>query len=154
VSLKLPQSAVRHSSDNRLDNVDYNALKHLLKVNTTRDQGQAVAIPGHVDAALHKFEEKFFNELYNQHDRVELFVPSKADEISRRLRKSSQLSKFIVAMANLDTRIPGEGYYSTTTAMCEQHRQAGFAEKAREVREIRQANHNVGGLLCNLVERC
>ncbi|TVY35065.1 Uncharacterized protein LOCC1_G007193 [Lachnellula occidentalis] len=69
----------------RAYNVDYNALKHLLKVNTTKNQGQAVAIPGHVDSALYMFEKKFFEELYNQHDRVELFVSSKADEISRRL---------------------------------------------------------------------
>ncbi|TVY22307.1 Uncharacterized protein LHYA1_G008723 [Lachnellula hyalina] len=69
----------------RAYNVDYNALKHLLKVNTSKNQGQAVAIPGHVDSALRRFEEKFFEELVNQHDRVELFVSSKADEISRRL---------------------------------------------------------------------
>ena len=42
-------------------------------------------IPGHVDTALAKFENLFFNELSNQHDRVDLFVSSKADEIGRRL---------------------------------------------------------------------
>lgn len=68
------------------DNVDYNELKNLIKVNTTRDQGQAIAIPGQEDTSLAKFEEQFFNELQNQHDRVDLFVKSKADEISRRLR--------------------------------------------------------------------
>lgn len=66
-------------------NVDYNELKNLIKVNTTKDQGQAIAIPGHVDTALAKFENSFFNELSNQHDRVDLFVSSKADEVGRRL---------------------------------------------------------------------
>jgi hypothetical protein len=59
----------------------------LIKVNTTKDQGTAIAIPGQVDPALARFEEQFFNELANQHDRVDLFVKSKADEIDRRLRK-------------------------------------------------------------------
>jgi hypothetical protein len=69
------------------DNVDYNELKYLIKVNTTRDQAQAIAIPGHVDSTLQKFENLFFAELWNQHDRVDLFVKSKADEYGRRLRQ-------------------------------------------------------------------
>jgi site-specific recombinase XerD len=71
-----------------LDNVDYNELKHLIKVNTTRGQGRAVPIPGHADGALQKFENLFYAELWSQHDRVDLFVKSKADEISRRLCES------------------------------------------------------------------
>lgn len=67
-------------------NVDYNELKNLIKVNTTKDQGQGIAIPGQADPSLTKFAEQFFNELYNQHDRVDLFVKSKADEIKRRLQ--------------------------------------------------------------------
>ncbi|KAG0646019.1 hypothetical protein D0Z07_7749 [Hyphodiscus hymeniophilus] len=66
-------------------NVDYNELKNLIKVHTTKDQGQAIAIPGHADLALAKFEYSFFNELSNQHDRVDLFVSSKAAEVGRRL---------------------------------------------------------------------
>jgi hypothetical protein len=69
------------------DNVDYNELKHLIKVNTTRDQGQAITIPGHTNHALQKFENLFYGELWSQHDRVDLFVKSKADELGRRLRK-------------------------------------------------------------------
>lgn len=71
-----------------IDNVDYNELKNLIKVNTTKDQAQAIAIPGQTDPVLQKFEAEFFNELANQHDRVDLFVKSKADEIGRRLRMS------------------------------------------------------------------
>jgi hypothetical protein len=61
-------------------------LKNLIKVHTAKDQAQAIAIPGHADTSLARFEESFFNELSNQHDRVDLFVRSKADEITRRLR--------------------------------------------------------------------
>ncbi|KAJ6436553.1 hypothetical protein O9K51_10920 [Purpureocillium lavendulum] len=66
-------------------NLDYNSLKHEIKVHTTRDQASAMAIPGHQDTSLRKFEDGLFDELCNQHDRVDLFVTSKADEISRRL---------------------------------------------------------------------
>ncbi|KAJ6436548.1 hypothetical protein O9K51_10914 [Purpureocillium lavendulum] len=68
-----------------LHNLDYNSLKHEIKVHTTRDQASAMAIPGHQDTSLRKFEDGLFDELCNQHDRVDLFVTSKADEISRRL---------------------------------------------------------------------
>ena len=70
-----------------LDNIDYNSLKHHIKVHTTRDQATAIAIPGRPNTALHKFEDDFYAELCHQHGRVELFVSSKADEIARRLRK-------------------------------------------------------------------
>ncbi len=47
-----------------------------------------MAIPGHQDTALRKFEDGLFDELGMQHDRVDMFVTSKADEISRRLGTS------------------------------------------------------------------
>lgn len=68
-----------------VDNIDYNALKHEIKVHTTRDQATAIAIPGHQDPALQRFEDRLYLELCSQHDRVDLFVLSKADEITRRL---------------------------------------------------------------------
>lgn len=72
-----------------LHNVDYNSLKHQIKVHTTKDQANAataIAIPGQQDHALRRFEDAFYLELCSQHNRVGLFVTSKADEISRRLR--------------------------------------------------------------------
>ncbi|KAL8841902.1 MAG: hypothetical protein Q9170_000775 [Blastenia crenularia] len=68
-------------------NVDYNDLKRLIKVRTTRGQGEAVTIPGHANEArsLQAFENDFFAELVDQHQRVDLFVRSKAGEINRRL---------------------------------------------------------------------
>lgn len=69
------------------DNVDYNRLKNVIKVNTTRDQARALAIPGQADTALEKFEDLFFEDLCIEHDRPDLFVKSKVDEINCRLRK-------------------------------------------------------------------
>ncbi|KAL9602269.1 MAG: hypothetical protein Q9219_001994 [cf. Caloplaca sp. 3 TL-2023] len=68
-------------------NVDYNDLKRLIKVRTTRGQGEALTIPGHENEArsLRAFEDEFFAELADQHERVNLFVQSKAGEINRRL---------------------------------------------------------------------
>lgn len=63
----------------------------MIKIHTTKDQAQAIAIPGQEGTALAKFEDLFFKELYSQHDRVDLFVKSKADEIGRRLRTSMLL---------------------------------------------------------------
>lgn len=83
--LNLPHSP--HVLTKLYSNVDYDELKHLIKANTTKDQGQAIAIPGQVDAKLAEFEKAFLRELSNQHDRVDLFVMSKADEIGRRLRE-------------------------------------------------------------------
>ncbi|KAL8720240.1 MAG: hypothetical protein Q9225_002872 [Loekoesia sp. 1 TL-2023] len=68
-------------------NVDYNDLKRLIKIRTTRGQGEALTIPGHHNEAkaLQAFEDEFFAELVDQHQRVDLFVRSKAGEINRRL---------------------------------------------------------------------
>nr|XP_036585104.1 spx domain-containing protein [Colletotrichum truncatum]KAF6794872.1 spx domain-containing protein [Colletotrichum truncatum] len=89
-----------------LHNVDYNSLKHEIKVHTTRDQATAIAIPGHQDAALKRFEDNLYNELCQQHDRVDLFVTSKADEITRRLQHvSDQVQKLIVKCAEDGDRI-------------------------------------------------
>ncbi|EXK23758.1 hypothetical protein FOMG_19481 [Fusarium oxysporum f. sp. melonis 26406] len=68
-----------------LHDLDYNSLKHEIKMHTTRDQAMAMAIPGRKDEALSRFEDGFYMELGHQHERLHLFVLSKADEISRRL---------------------------------------------------------------------
>ncbi|KAI1428628.1 hypothetical protein F5Y12DRAFT_675968 [Xylaria sp. FL1777] len=76
-----------------LHNVDYNSLKYQIKAHTSKDQATAaIAIPGHQDYALRRFEDAFYLELCSQHSRVGLFVTSKADEISRRLRHISGLA--------------------------------------------------------------
>ena len=70
-----------------LDNIDYNDIKHLIKVHTTKDQAQATTIPGHENEAraLREFEDELYNELLQQHSRIDLFVQSKSGEIVRRL---------------------------------------------------------------------
>ncbi|KAL8694717.1 MAG: hypothetical protein Q9218_000643 [Villophora microphyllina] len=68
-------------------NVDYDDLKRLIKVRTTRSQGDALTIPGceNEAKALQTFENEFYAEFKDQHQRVDLFVQSKAGEIRRRL---------------------------------------------------------------------
>ncbi|KAI1850553.1 hypothetical protein JX265_004263 [Neoarthrinium moseri] len=79
-----------------LHNIDYNSLKHLIRLHTTKGQATAIAIPGQVDHALERFENDFYQELCRQHDRVGLFVASKADEISRRLKGTSGLINTLI----------------------------------------------------------
>lgn len=85
-----------------IDNIDYNSLKHYIKVHTTRDQATAIVIPGHPDTALAKFEDELYLELCRQHDRVDLFVSSKADELSRRLRTLTPTPKTPPRLSQLD----------------------------------------------------
>ncbi|KAK1828150.1 xenotropic and polytropic retrovirus receptor 1 [Podospora conica] len=83
-----------------LHNIDYNSLKHHIKVHTTRDQATSIPIPGHQDASLRRFEDDLYAELTRQHDRVDLFVSSKSDEIARRLRHlSNQIHRLLVGRA-------------------------------------------------------
>ncbi|PFH60700.1 hypothetical protein XA68_10499 [Ophiocordyceps unilateralis] len=69
----------------RLHNLDYNSLKHEIKAHTSSIHATPTAIPGHPDLVLCKFEDGLYIELECQHNRLDLFVSSKADEISRRL---------------------------------------------------------------------
>ncbi|KAF4591800.1 SPX domain-containing protein [Ophiocordyceps camponoti-floridani] len=69
----------------RLHNLDYNSLKHEIKAHTSTLHATPTAIPGHPDLALCKFEDGLYIELEQQHNRLDLFVSSKTDEISRRL---------------------------------------------------------------------
>ncbi|KAI1662818.1 hypothetical protein F4813DRAFT_11721 [Daldinia decipiens] len=85
-----------------LHNIDYNSLKHQIKVHTTKDQATAIAIPGQQDHALKRFEDAFYIELCNQHNRVGLFVTSKADEISRRLCHLSDSIHQVIVRCNND----------------------------------------------------
>ncbi|KAI0179326.1 hypothetical protein GGR52DRAFT_570211 [Hypoxylon sp. FL1284] len=80
-----------------LYNIDYNSLKHQIKTHTSKDQATAIAIPGQQDHALKKFEDAFYLELCSQHNRVGLFVTSKADEIARRLRHLSDSVHLLIA---------------------------------------------------------
>ncbi|KAL1887365.1 hypothetical protein Sste5346_010275 [Sporothrix stenoceras] len=78
-------------------NIDYNTLKEFIKVHTTRHQASAITIPGQKDTALQRFESEFYDELCRQHDRVGLFVATKADEINRRQQHlSDQIHRLLL----------------------------------------------------------
>lgn len=100
LSLSAPSRPSRFCAKTRLivrllDNIDYNELKHLIREHTTKGQATAISIPGQPDHALARFEEFFCGQLREQHERVDLFVKSKADEFRRRLldyeRKANRL---------------------------------------------------------------
>ena len=104
------------------DNIDYNSLKHHIKAHTTKDQATAIAIPGRPNTALKKFEDDFYAELCGQHDRVGMFVASKADEIARRLRmfclqySSSCLGLMLIFMLILQNTSPTKYTASSSDA--------------------------------------
>ncbi|KAK6062906.1 SPX domain-containing protein [Seiridium cupressi] len=84
-----------------LHNVDYNSLKQQIKLHTTKGQARAMTIPGQANHALERFENDFYHELHVQHQRVDLFVASKADEISRRLTHLAGLINALVVRCTI-----------------------------------------------------
>jgi len=55
-------------------------------VHTTQDQATTIAILGHgEDVTLHNFENRLYLELCRQYNHVEMFISSKAGELSRRI---------------------------------------------------------------------
>lgn len=67
------------------DNIDYQDIKHFIKINTTPGKGKAVAIPGTTDTNAADFEKRLFLILKEQDDRITWFVRSKVGEIQSRL---------------------------------------------------------------------
>ncbi|KAF7532437.1 hypothetical protein G7054_g7961 [Neopestalotiopsis clavispora] len=84
-----------------IHNVDYNSLKHLIKVHTLKGQARAMTIPGQTNQALERFETDFYHELQLQHERVDLFVASKVDEISRRLTHLAGLVNALILRCSI-----------------------------------------------------
>ncbi|KAK5163758.1 uncharacterized protein LTR77_010431 [Saxophila tyrrhenica] len=67
------------------DNIDYDDVKHLIKERTSPGSGKSISIPGQGDEKLVELENTLFAVLADQHERIDLFVRSKAGEIRRRL---------------------------------------------------------------------
>ncbi|KAH9820947.1 SPX domain [Teratosphaeria destructans] len=93
------------------DNIDYDEVKYFIKEQTTPAKGKSAPVPGCGDEQLQQVESQLFRILTNQHDRVDLFVKSKAGEIQRRLdhskRQVRQLSlRNSPNAATADQRIP------------------------------------------------
>ena len=93
-------------------------------------------IPGQQDTALAKFEDELFLELCRQHDRVDLFVSSKANELSRRLRMSIDVPYQRNRLANKLHRTFIQPDPTTPVTMCEISKPV-VPEKAAAVPEIR-----------------
>ncbi len=83
----------------------------MIKVHTTKGQAQAIAIPGKDNEAkaLEKFEDELYDELRDQHQRIDLFVQSKSGEITRRLGMRSSLGlsdvSLIIRSVHLERQI-------------------------------------------------
>lgn len=136
------------------DNIDYNYLKHFIKVNTTRHESIAIAIPGQPDTRLAKAEDELYNELCAQHDRAGLFVSAKADEITRRLRMRdpcapmpchgsqgrSTLQLLRTGCANFLYRAP---VTASTTTYFTMHQRHITAQAATKVQEARARGHQL-----------
>jgi len=73
-----------------IDNIDYNGIKRLIKVNTTPGNGTAVSIPGTGDSVGKTFSNQLFAMLNDEHDRLSLFVKSRWYEIRSRLSECSR----------------------------------------------------------------
>ena len=67
------------------DNIDYDDLKWTIKDHTTGGQSQPRLIPGHGNEAkaLRDFEVALYQQLVEQHERIDRFVRSKAGELER-----------------------------------------------------------------------
>lgn len=80
------------------DNIDYNDIKRLIKLHTTNPNAHAQPTPipgkgkgkGKTTSTDPSFEHDLEDELRSQHQRIDLFVQSKAGEIARRLRRSKE----------------------------------------------------------------
>jgi hypothetical protein len=68
-----------------IDNVDYRDIKVFIKEHTTPGAGKTISIPGHVDQKALDLDDELCAILEDQHNRIDLFVRSKAGEIQRRL---------------------------------------------------------------------
>ncbi|GIZ44449.1 hypothetical protein CKM354_000764600 [Cercospora kikuchii] len=89
-------------------NIDYDDVKHFIKEHTTPGKGKTISVPGRGEDKLAEFENALFHILQDQHQRIDLFVKSKAGEIHRRLEHSKkQLRALAVRQAPVaDHRIP------------------------------------------------
>ncbi|EME44432.1 hypothetical protein DOTSEDRAFT_152287 [Dothistroma septosporum NZE10] len=89
-------------------NIDYDDIKNFIKENTTPGKGKTVSVPGRGDDKLAEFENSLFNILADQHQRIDLFVKSKAGEIQRRLDHSKKQLRQLAARQSktADSRIP------------------------------------------------
>jgi hypothetical protein len=89
-----------------LENVDYDAIKWLIKEQTTPGKAKAMSVPGQGNETELLFESKLYHHLVEQHDKIGLFVKSKSGEIQRRLGKMEFPYKLPKANVSRSSRPP------------------------------------------------
>lgn len=67
------------------DAINHKYLEHRIKDQINPQQGTPMAIPGHEGTELCELENEIYVELCKDQHQIDLFVSSKAGEISRRL---------------------------------------------------------------------
>ncbi|KAM3420682.1 hypothetical protein BST61_g3937 [Cercospora zeina] len=89
-------------------NIDYDDIKHFIKEKTTPGKGKTISVPGRGEDKVAEFENALFHILQDQHQRIDLFVKSKAGEIQRRLEHSKKQLRALAARQApvADHRIP------------------------------------------------
>ena len=70
------------------DNIDYDVIKQYIKEQTSPGKDKVLSAPGRDRETPQEFEKSLFAVFADQHQRIDLFVRSKAGEIRRRLGKS------------------------------------------------------------------
>ncbi|KAM0715468.1 hypothetical protein Q7P37_008966 [Cladosporium fusiforme] len=88
-------------------NIDYDDIKHFIKERTTPGKGKTVAVPGRSDDKAESFEQDLYHILEEQHQRIDLFVKSKAREIQHRLDDAKKRLRHLATRSlPADQRIP------------------------------------------------
>ncbi|KAG8528101.1 uncharacterized protein KY384_007017 [Bacidia gigantensis] len=93
------------------DNLDYDDLKRLIKLHTTQGSTRPRPISyGSIKATeAQQFEERFFDELKLQHERINDFLQVKVGELARRLIDlEKEASRLKGSANNLATLVPGK----------------------------------------------
>ncbi len=89
-------------------NLNYNQLKHLIKVRTSTGASVPVSIPSSSKSRWHDLENELYNVIKQEYEKVALFLRSKQGEVERRLshlEKQVQASTKAVENGPLDRPI-------------------------------------------------
>lgn len=130
--LMKPQACSHYMS---LVNVDYNEIEYLIKARISKGQAQPTAVQGKDNEARasQKFEDKLYAELCDQHQRIDLFVQSKARETSRRSRRGFRIVLLRQVLTGRFISASGQADRSAREASRVLESYQNHSEAAREV---------------------
>lgn len=116
-------------------NVDYNEIEYLIKARISKGQAQPTAVQGKDNEARasQKFEDKLYAELCDQHQRIDLFVQSKARETSRRSRRGFRIVLLRQVLTGRFISASGQADRSAREASRVLESYQNHSEAAREV---------------------